>query len=52
MTAAQSPIKMGKTCYETAMKLLNGEELENFQIDVDVFAITADNVGDYLNGWQ
>lgn len=52
MTAAQSPIKMGKTCYETAMKLLNGEELENFQIDVDVFSITADNVGDYLDGWQ
>lgn len=52
MTAAQSPIKMGKTCYETAVKLINGEELDNFQIDVDVFAITADNVGDYLDGWQ
>ncbi|MGN1193789.1 MAG: sugar ABC transporter substrate-binding protein [Dorea sp.] len=52
MTAAQSPIKMGKTCYETAIKLLNGEELESFQIDVEVFEITADNVGDYLDGWQ
>lgn len=52
MTAAQSPIKMGKTCYETAKKLLDGEELEDFQVDVDVFEITAENVGDYLDGWQ
>lgn len=52
MTAAQSPIKMGKTCYEVAQKLLAGEELENFQVDVDVFPITIDNVADYLEGWQ
>ena len=52
MTAAQSPIKMGKICYETAIKLLNGEELDSFQIDVEVFEITADNVGEYLKGWQ
>ncbi|MGN1140224.1 MAG: sugar ABC transporter substrate-binding protein [Oliverpabstia sp.] len=52
MTAAQSPIKMGKTCYDTAMKLLNGETLESFQIDVEVFSITAENVGEYLEGWQ
>lgn len=52
MTAAQSPIKMGKTCYEVAQKLIAGEELESFQVDVDVFAITSDNVGDYLDGWQ
>lgn len=52
MTAAQSPIKMGKTCYEVAMKLINGEELDSFQVDVGVFSITADNVGDYLDGWQ
>lgn len=52
MSAAQSPIKMGKTCYEVAQKLLAGEELESFQVDVDVFSITIDNVGDYLDGWQ
>lgn len=51
MSAAQSPIKMGKECYSVAKKILNGEETE-FQIDVDVFAITKDNVADYLEGWQ
>lgn len=52
MSAAQSPIKMGKTCYEVAQKLLAGEELESTQVDVEVFPITIDNVGDYLDGWQ
>lgn len=52
MTAAQSPIKMGATCYETAISLLSGEALEEKQIDVPVFAIDIDNVGDYLDGWQ
>lgn len=51
MTAAQSPIKMGKECYSVAKKLLAGESTD-FQIDVDVFPITIDNVGDYLDGWQ
>ncbi len=51
MSAAQSPIKMGKECYAVAQKLLNGEEID-FQVDVDVFAITIDNVADYLDGWQ
>lgn len=52
MSAAQSPIKMGKTCYEVAQKLIAGETLDSFQVDVDVFAITIDNVKDYLDGWQ
>lgn len=52
MTAAQSPIQMGTTCYETAMTLLSGETLESTQIDVPVFAIDISNVGDYLDGWQ
>lgn len=52
MSAAQSPIKMGKTCYEVAQKLIAGETLDSFQVDVDVFAITIDNVADYLDGWQ
>lgn len=52
MSAAQSPIKMGQTCYEVAKKLIAGETLESFQVDVDVFAITIDNVGQYLGGWQ
>lgn len=52
MSAAQSPIQMGKTCYEVAASLLAGEELENKTIDVPVFAIDIDNVNDYLEGWQ
>lgn len=51
MSAAQSPIKMGKVCYEVAEKILNGEETD-FQVDVDVFPITIENVADYLDGWQ
>lgn len=52
MSAAQSPVKIGTTCYETAMKLLSGESLEEIQINVPVFAIDAENVADYLEGWQ
>lgn len=52
MSAAQSPIKMGATCYETAISILSGETLKEKQIDVPVFAIDIDNVGDYLDGWQ
>ena len=52
MSAAQSPIQMGKTCYEVAAKLLAGEELEEKTIDVPVFTIDLTNVNDYLDGWQ
>ncbi len=51
MSAAQSPIKMGKECYDVAMKILKGEDYD-FQVDVDVFPITIENVADYLDGWQ
>lgn len=52
MSAAQSPIQMGKTCYEVAAQLLAGEELEEKTIDVPVFTIDLTNVNDYLDGWQ
>lgn len=53
MTAAQSPITIGKNCYEVAMTILNGEEPEEFQIDVPAFTIDSSNIKDYLNaGWQ
>ena len=52
MSAAQSPIQMGKTCYDVAAQLLAGEELEEKTIDVPVFAIDLTNVNDYLEGWQ
>ena len=52
MSAAQSPIQMGKTCYEVAAKLLAGEELEEKTIDGPVFTIDLTNVNDYLDGWQ
>lgn len=52
MSAAQSPIQMGKTCYDTAAKILAGEELEETTIDVPVFTIDLSNVNDYLEGWQ
>lgn len=52
MTAAQSPIKMGEVCYDTAMTILSGEELEEKQINVDVFTIDSENVSEYMDGWQ
>lgn len=52
MTAAQSPIKIGTTCYETAMELLNGGSLQSQQINVPVFRIDSSNVADYMDGWQ
>ncbi len=52
MSAAQSPIQMGKTCYETAAKILAGEELEEKTIDVPVFTIDITNVDEYKDGWQ
>lgn len=53
MTAAQSPIKIGKECYNVAAKLLAGNKPEEFQINVPAFTIDQNNINDYLNaGWQ
>lgn len=53
MTAAQSPIKMGQVSYETAKTILNGEEPEEFQINVPAFTIDITNIEDYLEqDWQ
>lgn len=53
MTAAQSPITIGKECYKAAQTVLAGEELEEFQIDVPAFAIDFSNIEEYLNAdWQ
>jgi ribose transport system substrate-binding protein len=47
MTAAQLPTLIGKIGVETAMKVLNGEEVERF-IPVDVFSVTPENVDEFL----
>lgn len=53
MTAAQSPISIGKECYKAAKTILAGEELESFQIDVPAFTIDSSNIEEYLNAdWQ
>lgn len=53
MTAAQSPISIGKECYQAAVTILEGKELENFQIDVPAFSIDFSNIDEYLNAdWQ
>lgn len=53
MTAAQSPISIGKECYQAAVTILEGKELESFQIDVPAFSIDFSNIEEYLNAdWQ
>lgn len=53
MTAAQSPITIGKECYTAAKTVLSGEELEEFQIDVPAFSIDSSNIEEYLDAdWQ
>lgn len=53
MTAAQSPISIGKECYKAAVTVLEGKELESFQIDVPAFTIDFSNIDEYLNAdWQ
>jgi ribose transport system substrate-binding protein len=47
MTAAQLPTLIGKIGVETAMKVLNGEEVDRF-IPVDVFSVTPENVDEFL----
>lgn len=51
-TAAQSPINIGKTAVEVAIKVLNGEDYEKETYE-EVFLINKDNVEMYgVDGWQ
>ncbi len=53
MTAAQSPISMGKECWKASQTVLAGEELESFEIDVPAFTIDFENIAEYLDAdWQ
>lgn len=53
MTAAQSPITIGKECYTIAMDILAGNAPAQFQVDVPSFQIDQTNISEYLNeGWQ
>lgn len=50
-TAAQSPKKIGVNSIETMYAILNGEDFET-EIAVPTFIIDADNVEEYMDGWQ
>lgn len=51
-TAAQSPINIGKTAAQIAVKVLDGEEYEKETFE-EVFLINKDNVEMYgVDGWQ
>lgn len=51
-TAAQSPIKLGQKAAETALKLIEGEEVEK-EVYEEVFMINKENVDMYgTDGWQ
>ncbi|MDR1179387.1 MAG: sugar ABC transporter substrate-binding protein [Spirochaetales bacterium] len=52
ITAAQSPINLAKTTYETFEKFARGEQIEK-EILVSTFGITAENVDEYtVDKWQ
>ena len=51
-TAAQSPINIGKSAADTAIKMINGQDYEKETYE-DVFMINKDNVDMYgVDGWQ
>ena len=51
-TAAQSPINIGKTAAQIAVKVMDGEEYEKETFE-EVFLINKDNVEMYgVDGWQ
>ena len=53
MTAAQSPVTIGKECYKAAKTLIAGEEPEEFEVDVPAFTIDSSNIDEYLDAdWQ
>ncbi|MBQ6594293.1 MAG: substrate-binding domain-containing protein [Clostridia bacterium] len=51
-SSAQRPTFMGYSAVETALKILNGEEVE-FQVLIPSYSITADNIGEFdLDAWD
>lgn len=52
VTAAQSPVGIAQTSYESVLKVLDGEEIEK-DIKVETFKIDKKNVSEYgIEGWQ
>lgn len=51
-SSGQSPLTLGKLGAQTALDLIEGKDVE-FQVSVDAFSITADNLGEYgIDVWQ
>ncbi len=51
-SSGQSPLTLGKLGAEAALDLIHGEEVE-FEVSVDAFSITADNLEEYgIDTWQ
>lgn len=51
VTCFQSPFGQGQTAVQTAIKLINGEEVPEY-IDVPFEKVSIDNVDDYIKIWQ
>ena len=47
-TASNDPVLLGQTAVDTALKVLNGEEVESF-VDAGTVVIDETNVEDYAN---
>lgn len=47
-TASNDPVLLGQTAVDTALKVLNGEKVNEF-VDAGTIVIDAENVGDYAN---
>lgn len=51
-SSGQSPLTLGKLGAQSAIDLINGKEIE-FEVSVDAFSITADNLEEYgIDVWQ
>lgn len=47
-TASNDPVLLGQTAVDTALKVLNGEDVDSF-VDAGTIVIDANNVADYVN---
>lgn len=47
-TASNDPVLLGQTAVDTALKVLNGEDVDSF-VDAGTIVIDAKNVADYVN---
>lgn len=51
-SSGQSPLSLGRLGTEAALDLIHGKEIE-FEVSVDAFSITADNLEEYgIDTWQ